>query len=172
MNPKDGGLGYFQPWYFDLKPSTITFHNSKSGERIVEPSYVAVEMDKTSPGLISLGRPLAVGKAALAYQDDPNVAVFSPFRRGQIAHYTTAEYFIKTLLTRLTPKMTLVKPVLCIHVQEQTTEVEERALLDVGIMAGARKVYLYTDPLSTLLSHLPENKSLKDAIILHIEPQD
>ena len=36
--------GYLYRWYLDLKPSMITFYNTKTGERIVEPSYVAMEI--------------------------------------------------------------------------------------------------------------------------------
>ena len=82
---KDGGSGHFYSWYLDLKPSTVTFYHPKTQTRIVEPSYVAAER-KGPPshgadpgGFVTLGRLLAVGKEALAYQNTPDVAVFSPF---------------------------------------------------------------------------------------------
>lgn len=120
----------------------------------------------------ALGQILAVGRAALEYKSAPDVAVFSSFRHGQIAHYSAAEYFFKALLKQFLPKAALFKPVLCIHVQPQTTEVEERAIIDAGIQAGARKIFLYQESLSFLLDHFHTFGVPKDAIIIHIDPQE
>ncbi len=166
-------FGYFQKWYLDLKPSTVTFYHTKTETRIVEPSYVAVPLQTAGavPNHTLLGQPLAAGKAALAYQGTPDTAVFSPFRHGEIANYGLSVYFLKTFLSQLTPKLTLHKPVFFVHTQEQTTPVEERAWLDAGLQLGARRVYLYREPFSTLLNQLPQNKLLQNAIILHADPQ-
>ena len=73
---KSENLSYLQKWYLDLKPATITFYNSKTEVRIVEPSYVAVSIQSggaVPPGRIPLDRPLAVGKAALSYQNTQEI---------------------------------------------------------------------------------------------------
>lgn len=175
---KDGGSGHFHSWYLDLKPSTVTFYHPKTQTRIVEPSYVAAER-KGPPshgadpgGFVTLGRLLAVGKEALAYQNTPDVAVFSPFRRGQIAHYASAQCFLRSFLSQFTSKSRLFRPVLFLHTQEQTTEVEERALLEAGLQAGARRVFLYGESLPFLLDRLSQDKLFQNAIVIHIDPPD
>ncbi len=172
---KSENLSYLQKWYLDLKPATITFYNSKTEARIVEPSYVAVSIQSggaVPPGRIPLGRPLAVGKAALSYQNTQDTAVFSPFRDGEIADYGLSLYFLRSFLTQITPRFTLFKPVFCIRTQEQTSSVQERAWIDAGLQLGARRVYLYDEAFSAILNQIPKNKSLKDAVIIHIEPQN
>ena len=82
-----------------------------------------------------------------------------------------AEHLFRELIRRVSPKIRILKPVLCIKVQEHTTEVEERAIVDLGIQTGARKVLLYTEPLSVLLDFRENFKELRDAIVVDIEPQ-
>ena len=184
INQKDGCFGYLQNWYLDFKPSTITFYNMKTGARIVEPSYVAVKIqrklsppsDRSNPAsAVPLGQPFAVGKEALSYQNTQDVMVFSPFRQGQLANYGMSIHFFKTFLKQIAPNVAWLKPVVCLRAQEYTTDVEERALVDAGLQAGAGRVFLYTGPLSALLTQipkLPKNSVFKNAIIIDIEPQD
>lgn len=180
---KDGVTsGHLYNWYLDLKPSAITLHRIKTGKRIEEPSLVAARVKKVecagqdpyTEDSFLITQFLAVGQAALEYQDSRDVMVFSPFRHGQIAHYFAVEYMIKAMLKQVMPKFPLLKPVLCIRVQQQTTEVEERALIDAGLMAGARKVFLYKQPLPVLLQIAQNTQfpNLKNAYVLHIEPQE
>lgn len=65
----------------------------------------------------------------------------------------------------------LWKPALAVRVQDQTTEVEERAMIDLGILASAKKVFLYQQPLPALLDAAPGIHGLRDGIVFHIEPQ-
>lgn len=177
---KDDRSSSLEDWYLDLAPSTLIFHSVQTGRRIVEPSYIAVkakweqpaENGPSSPRLITLGQVLAVGKAATAYQTAQDAVVFSPFRHGQIAHYSAAQYLFKVFLSQLCPKLPLSKPVLYVHKQERTTEVEERALIEAAIQAGARKVFLYREPLSVILDRTAEGDQPKNTVIIHIEPQN
>jgi len=153
-----------EDWYQEFPPAGITVHNLKTGARIQEPSLVAVT--RAAPE-----KPAAAGRAALAYENAPDTVVFSPFRRGQIAHYSTAVFLLRSLLERA-GLGGLAKPVMCVHIQERTTQVEEQALAEAVLQAGARKVFLYTDPLSVMLDSAQKRKELRHAIIIHIEPQD
>ena len=97
--------------------------------------------------------------------------VFSPFRDGQVAQYSGAEYLFRELIRRVSPKIRILKPVLCIKVQEHTTDVEERAIVDLGIQAGAGKVLLYQEPLSLILDHRENFREMRNAMIVDIQPQ-
>jgi len=152
-------------WYQEFPPAEITVHNLKTGTRIREPSLVAVT--RAAPE-----KPAAVGGAALAYENDPDTVVFSPFRRGQIAHYRTALFLLRSLLVQAGLRVPVPKPIMCVHIQERTTQVEEQALAEAALQAGARKVFLYTDPLSVMLDSAQKRKELRHAVIIHIEPRE
>lgn len=166
------------------RPSRLTFLDLKTGQQVQEMSLVAVKykmVEQTGTNR-STGetrtfsfkgreRYLAVGEEARRYEHTPDVMVFSPFRDGQVAQCGDAEHLFRELIRRVSPKIRILKPVLCIKVQEHTTEVEERAIIDLGIQAGARKVLLYTEPLSVLLDCRENFKELRDAIVVDIQPQ-
>lgn len=151
-------------WYQTFAPSTVTFYRIRTGEQVQEPSLVAVELGGA--------RCLAVGGAALAYQGTPGMAVYSPLWHGQIADYTAAQFLLRALFRRVGVKTPLFKPVLYVREQEHTTEVEERALIDGAIQMGARRVLLYQDSLSAMLNRVRADAKLRNAVILHIEPQE
>ena len=186
MQLKDGSGGTFlEEWALRFTPADVTLCNLRTGERMREISLVAVKVrtEKTPGKDLRTGeektvvrtlaqRYLAAGTAASAYEGAPDAAVFSPFRRGQIANYGAAEYLFREFLKRLSPGLHLLKPILCIHEQERTTEVEERALIDAGIQAGARKVFLYQEPLSTFLKSTPLYKELRGGLVIHLDPRE
>lgn len=160
-------------WDTSFLPSDITFINLKTGRQIQEPSLIAVRCAPASRNPRIADYVLAVGSAALDYRDTPGVAVFSPLRYGQIAHFTDALLMFRTFLQTIRPKTDFIlKPIICVHAQKHVTEVEERALVDAAMLMGARRVFLYQEPLSTFLDIARGNKMLKNAYVLHIEPRD
>ncbi len=174
-------LQYLEDWSSHFPPAIITLHDAKTGRQIQEPSLVAAKIQSVEQASIypsegvttsdkMLERYLAAGNAALEYQNTPDVAVFSPLRQGQVAFYDAAEFMLKSFMERVSPGYHLWKFVVCIHVQRQTTQVEERAIVDAALIAGARRVFLYKQSLSQMLGDMP--KYLRKAIFIHIEPQD
>ena len=159
-------------WLRSFVPSDVTFLDLKTGDQVQEPSLVAI---KRVPGVkkpqIADCCP-AVGSAALAFQDDPDALVYSPLRHGQIAEYTTAVCMFRQLFQQLRPGLRLWKPVMYVHEQKYTTEVEERALIDAMLQVGAHRVYCYSEPLPELLAHVRNGQRLKNACVLHIEPRE
>lgn len=171
-------------WCLQYKPSRLTILNLKTGQQLQEPSLVAAKYkllertgrDRATGGTCTfsfkaLEHYLAVGEEARAYVDTPDVMVFSPFRDGQVAQYSGAEYLFRELIRRVSPRIQILKPVLCIKVQEHTTDVEERAIIDLGIQAGAGKVLLYQEPLSLILDHRENFREMRNAMIVDIQPQ-
>ena len=173
-----------EDWYLSLPPAQITIHNLKTGQQIQESSLAAVScrQEKIPERDLETGetralqtivpdRLIAVGRAALEYKAAPDTVVFSPFRGGQIAHYQIAQQLVRALLKQAGLKLTIPKPVMCIHIQAQTTQVEKQALSEAAIQAGAQKVFLYDDPLSVMLDRAAQIKALRGAVIVHIDPQ-
>lgn len=174
-------LQYLEDWSSHFPPATITLHDVKTGRQIQEPSLVAAKIQSVERASIypsedviasdkMLERYLAAGSAALKYQNTPDVVVFSPLRQGQIAFYDAAEFMLKSFMERVSPGYHLWKFRVCIYVQPQTTQVEERAIVDAALQAGAGRVFLYKHSLSKMLGDIP--KYLRKAIFIHIEPQD
>ena len=175
--------GTLEPWLRELTPARITVLDLKTGERFTEPSYVAAEYETmTATGRdpatgetrdfshLALRRYLAAGREALRYEDTPNVLVFSPFRDGQVAQYDGAEFLVRDFLQRIRPGFHLTKPVLCLKTRERTTQVEERALVDLGIQSGGRKVFLFQEPLSALEDGNGSFPGLSRAVVFDILP--
>ena len=182
---KSGAMrgGTLEPWLRELAPARITVLDCKTGERFTEPSYVAAEYETVeSTGRdpatgeprtfqrLSLRRYLAAGREALRYEGSPDVLVFSPFRDGQVAQYDGAEFLVRDFLRRIRPGFHLMKPVLCLKVQERTTQVEERALIDLGTLSGGGKVFLFQEPLSVLEDGKRNFPGLSQAVAFDILP--
>ena len=175
--------GTLEPWLRELTPARIVVLDMKTGERFTEPSYVAAEYETVestgrNPATgetrtfqrLSLRRYLAAGRESLRYEGSPNVLVFSPFRDGQVAQYDGAEFLVRDFLKRIRPGFYLVKPVLCLKVQERTTQVEERALIDLGTLSGGGKVFLFQEPLSALEDGNGSFPGLSRAVVFDILP--
>ena len=159
-------------WLRSFAPSDITFLELKTGRQLQELSLAAVRRvpDAETPKMTDCI--LAVGRAALSYRNEPGVAVFSPLRFGQIAEYTVAQHMFRLFYKQLRPGLRLWKPVMYIHEQEYTTEVEEIALQDAGLQIGARRVVLYRDSLPAMLDRARTDPSLQNGYILHIETRE
>ena len=162
-------------WCLQYKPARLTILNLKTGQQLQEPSLVAAKYrleERTGTNRATgetrtfsfkvLERYLAVGEEARAYENTPD---------GQVAQYGGAEYLFRELIRRVSPKIRILKPVLCIKVQEHTTDVEERAIVDLGIQAGTRKVLLYQEPLSLILDHRENFREMRNTMIVDIQPQ-
>lgn len=129
----------------DLGTSTIQVYAGGRGIVIREPSVVAVDKDTN--------RLLAVGREAqqMLGRTPGNIMVVRPLREGVISDYSVTERMLKYFMQRVTKRGllgSLLKPRVMICVPSGVTEVEERAVIDAGMQAGARKVYLIEEPLA------------------------
>ena len=124
----------------DLGTSTVTVAVRGKGITSREPSVVA--MDKNT------GRLLKVGMAAhrMLGRTPGNIAVTG----GVISDFDMTERLLRELVRGVTAS-SLFKPRLVISVPSCITEVEERAVVDAGLRAGARKVYLLEDAIAAAL---------------------
>jgi rod shape-determining protein MreB len=128
----------------DLGTTSVLVSTKNKGVILKEPSVVA--MDKTS------GRLLKVGMAAqrMLGRTPGNIVAILPVRGGVISDYDMTQRMLKEMLSKVSSH-SLVRPRILISVPSGITEVEERAVIDAGIQAGARKVYLMEAPLAAAL---------------------
>ena len=125
---------------------TTSVHVSTRGKGVIlrEPSVVA--MDKNT------GRLLNVGMAAqrMLGRTPGNIVAIRPMRDGAISDYDMTERMLRELVRKVM-SFSLLKPRIIISVPSGITEVEERAVVDAGVAAGARKVYLMEAPLAAAI---------------------
>ena len=79
-----------------------------------------------------------------------NIIAIRPLREGVISDYEVTERMIKEFLHKVMG-FQLFKPRIIICVPSGITEVEERAVIDAGIQAGARRVYLIEEPVAAAI---------------------
>lgn len=126
----------------DLGTSSTLLYVRGKGVAMREPTVVAV--DKTS------GRLLKVGEDArkMLGRTPANIVAIHPIAAGVISDYDMTTQMLKQLISRVT-SFSFFKPRIIICVPSSITGVEERAMIDAAIEAGARKVYLLETAVAT-----------------------
>lgn len=123
--------------------STLIFEQGK-GVVMREPTVVAV--DKYS------GKILKVGQDAqkMLGRTPANIVAIRPLSAGVISDYEITAQMLRELISRIT-SFSLFKPCILACVPSSINGVEERAVIDACIEAGARKVYLLETAVATAL---------------------
>jgi len=125
----------------DLGTASVLVYVKDKGIVLREPSVVSV--DKNT------GKLLKVGTEAqqMLGRTPGNIIAIRPLRDGVISDYDMTERMLREFIRKVAP-IRLFKPRVMICVPSGITEVEERAVIDAGIQAGARRVYLIEEPLA------------------------
>lgn len=128
----------------DLGTSTVLVAVRGRGVLLREPSVVAVDRDT--------GKVLRAGEAArqMLGRTPGEVLAVRPLGEGVLSDYTMAEAMIQAFLKKAVPGRVL-KPRLLVGVPSGVSEVAERAVVEAGLQAGARRVYLMEEPLAAAL---------------------
>jgi len=128
----------------DLGTTSTLVSTRGKGVILREPSVVA--MDKNT------GRLLNVGMAAqrMLGRTPGNIVAIRPMHDGAISDYDMTERMLKEFV-RKALSFSMLKPRIIISIPSGITEVEERAVIDAGVAAGARKVYLMEAPLAAAI---------------------
>nr|WP_325183191.1 rod shape-determining protein MreB [uncultured Oscillibacter sp.] len=128
----------------DLGTASVLVFIRGKGIVLNEPSVVA--MDK------STGKLLKVGMEAqeMLGRTPGNIIAIRPLREGVISDYDMTERMLREFIHKVAG-VSIFKPRVIICVPSGITEVEERAVIDAGISAGARKVYLIEEPVAAAI---------------------
>ena len=128
----------------DLGTASVLVYVKGKGVVLNEPSVVA--MDKNTGKLLKVG---AEAQAMLG-RTPGNIVAIRPLREGVISDYDMTEKMLREFIRKVTG-FQLFKPRVLICVPSGITEVEERAVIDAGIQAGARKAYLIEEPVAAAI---------------------
>ena len=136
----------------DLGTSNVVIYQEGKGLILREPSVVA--MDKNT------GNVVQVGSAArnMLGRTPGHIAAVHPVVGGVIADYELTAKMITELVKKVV-KGAIIKPNMIVSVPSGITEVEERAVVQAVMEAGARRVYLIEEVRAAALgARLPMNR--------------
>jgi len=119
----------------------------KKGEGIVlhEPSVVAI--DKNTNKVIAVGE-----EAREMLGRTPGyITAIRPLREGVIADYDTTEKMLNYFVKRVLGNKLFMKPRVIVCIPTGATDVEERAVRQATLAAGAKQAFIIEEPLAAAL---------------------
>lgn len=133
--------------YVRIKPDRLSVLHVESGHEHSDVPTLAIEQ-KNGKNIV-----LDPGSTAAAKTEISRVILANGFKhpRTLIADFSVAEQTLKQFLRKVLPhSLFAASPIMVIHPQAQLegglTQVEIRALAELGIGAGARKVFVWEGP--------------------------
>ena len=128
----------------DLGTASVLVYVKGRGIVLKEPSVVAI--DKNTGKLLKVG-----SEAQLMLGRTPgNIVAIRPLRDGVISQYDVTLEMLKHFIRRASGSL-LFKPRVIVCVPSGITEVEERAVVDAAIQAGAKKAHLIEEPVAAAI---------------------
>lgn len=129
----------------DLGTANTLVHLKGKGIIIREPSVVAI--DKYT------GQVVAVGTEAkeMLGRTPENLNAIRPLKDGVIADFTATKMMLKHLVAKACQRYVIARPRVVVCVPSGVTEVEERAVEEATLDAGAREAYLMEEPMAAAI---------------------
>lgn len=129
----------------DLGTANILVTIKGKGIVLREPSVISV--NAKNGGIIATG---FEAKEMLG-RTPKEINAIKPLKDGVIADFTATKLLLKNLLERVCKRYNAVRPRVLVGVPSGITEVEERAVEEAIMRAGAREVYLIEEPMAAAI---------------------
>ncbi|AEJ38802.1 rod shape-determining protein MreB [Sulfobacillus acidophilus TPY] len=139
--------------------NTVVFVRGK-GIVLQEPSVVAIDQ--------MTGEIIAVGQEAkqMVGRTPGNIRAVRPLKDGVIADFDTTQAMLKYFIRKATANMRFFHPLVVIGVPSGVTGVEERAVKDAAVQAGAREALVVEEPMAAAIgAGLPVNEPTGNMIV-------
>ena len=136
-NSKDIGV--------DLGTANIIVTIKGKGIVLREPSVFVI--DKNNGTILATG---AEAKEMLGRTPN-DIAAIRPLKDGVIADFTATQLMLKSMLQKVCQRYNAGRPRVVVGVPSGITEVEERAVEEALIQAGAREVFLIEEPMAAAI---------------------
>jgi len=132
----------------DLGTANTLVYVKGRGIVVSEPSVVAVTKDGRGPDRVR-----AVGREAkeMLGRTPGSIVAIRPMKDGVIADFEVTEAMLRYFIERVHNRSKLVRPRIVIAVPSGITSVEQRAVRESAMSAGAREVYLIEEPMAAAL---------------------
>ena len=129
----------------DLGTANILVTLKGKGIILNEPSVVAINQNT--------GNIMATGNEAkdMLGRTPEQIKAVRPLKDGVIADFTATQLMLKNLLEKIEKKYNVIKPRVIVGVPSGITEVEERAVEESVLQAGAKEVYLIEEPMAAAI---------------------
>lgn len=129
----------------DLGTANIRVYIEEKGIVINEPSAIAVNRNT--------GEMIAVGEEArkMMGRAPGDIIIVRPLREGVISNYHDTERMLRYFIRKVIGRKGLIKPRILVCVPSGVTEVEQRALIEVALEAGARQAHLIEEPIAAAI---------------------
>ncbi len=145
----------------DLGTANTLVHVKGKGIVLREPSVVAIQRDTNEV--------LAVGSEAkqMIGRTPGNIVAIRPMKDGVIADFDITQSMLRYFITKtLKKKTTFFKPRVVICVPSGVTPVEERAVKEAALQAGAKEAYLIEEPMAAAIgAGLPVHEPTGNMIV-------
>ncbi len=128
----------------DLGTATVLVFVEGKGIVLNEPSVVAV--DTANDCITKIGK----DAQAMLGRNPAHIDVIRPLKEGVISRYDVTQKMIQYFIRRACGNA-VFPPRVVICIPTGISEVEERAVIDAGTQAGARKTYLIEEPVAAAL---------------------
>ena len=129
----------------DLGTANILVTLKGKGIVLKEPSVVAIDR-KT-------GNIMATGNEAkeMLGRTPEQIKAVRPLKDGVIADFTATQLMLKNIIGKVAKRYTIGRPRVVVGVPSGITEVEERAVEESVLQAGAKEVYLIEEPMAAAI---------------------
>ena len=146
----------------DLGTANVLVTIKGKGIVLREPSVVSVNA-KTG-GIIATG----FEAKEMVGRTPKEINAIKPLKDGVIADFTATKLLLKNILERVCKRYNAVRPRVLVGVPSGITEVEERAVEEAIMRAGAREVYLIEEPMAAAIGAGVEIEEPSGNIIVDI----
>ena len=129
----------------DLGTANILVTLNGKGIVYREPAVIAIENQT--------GNVIAIGSEAkeMLGRTPKEISAIRPLKDGVIADFTATKLLLKRIMDKVCKKYNAVRPRVIVGVPSGITEVEERAVEETIIRAGAKEVYLIEEPMAAAI---------------------
>lgn len=129
----------------DLGTANTLVYVKGRGVVLQEPTVVALQKDTNNI--------FAVGNEAkqMVGRTPGNIIAVRPMKDGVIADFEVTEQMLQHFIKKAGKNVGILSPRVIIGVPSGVTEVEKRAVMDAGLQAGAREVYLIEEPMAAAI---------------------
>lgn len=139
-------LGHFaKDMGIDLGTANTLVYVKGKGVVLQEPTVVAIEKETNNIFAVGSEAKQMVGRTP------GNIVAIRPMKDGVIADFDVTEKMLRYFITKVGKNVGILSPRVIIGVPSGVTEVEKRAVIEAGLQAGAREVYLIEEPMAAAI---------------------